>query len=94
MIDYKTGKIVWKRPMTAGAQNLMTTAGKPVVRRKSDSNNNFIAWDARTGVPLWHSTLLASPGNGPITYMLDGRQYIVVAAGENFYAFNLQGPLK
>ena len=91
-IDYKTGKIAWKRPMGTGAQNLMTTAGNLLFG--SDGYNNFIAWDAKTGVPLWHSTLLSNPGNAPITYTLDGRQYVLVAAGENFYAFSLQGPVK
>ena len=91
-IDYKTGKIVWKRPLNIGAQNLMTTAGNLLFG--SDGSSNFIAWDAKTGVPLWHSTLLSNPGNGPITYMLDGRQYVLVAAGENFYAFSLQGAVK
>ncbi len=91
-IDYKTGKIAWKRPMNIGAQNLMTTAGNLLFG--SDGSGNFIAWDAKTGVPLWHSTLLSNPGNAPVTYMLDGRQYVLVAAGENFYAFSLQGPVK
>ncbi|HVY95267.1 MAG TPA: acido-empty-quinoprotein group A [Bryobacteraceae bacterium] len=91
-IDYKTGKIVWKRPLNIGAQNLMTTAGNLLFG--SDGSGNFIAWDAKTGVPLWHSTLLSNPGNGPITYMLDGKQYVVVAAGEDFYAFTLQGAVK
>jgi len=30
---------------------------------------------------------MASPSGGPITYMLDGRQYILVAAGDSLYAF-------
>jgi len=91
-IDYKTGKIVWKHATGIGAQNLMTTAGGLVFG--SDGYGNFIAFDGKTGNPLWHSALLANPGNGPITYMLDGRQYVLVAAGENFYAFSLQGPVK
>ncbi len=91
-IDYKTGKIVWKRATGFGAQNLMTTAGSLLFG--GDGYNNFIAFDAKTGVPLWHSGLLANPGNAPITYMLDGRQYVLVAAGENLYAFSLQGPVK
>ena len=91
-IDYKTGKIVWKHPTGNGAQNLMTTAGGLLFG--GDGYSNFIGYDARTGKPLWHSTLLTNPGNGPITYMLDGRQYVLVAAGENFYAFSLQGPVK
>jgi glucose dehydrogenase len=88
-IDYKTGKIAWKRPMKVGAQNLMTTAGNLLFGR--DGNSNFIAWDAKTGTPLWHSQLLSNTSNGPITYMLDGKQYVLVAGGDTFYAFSLQG---
>ncbi len=88
-IDYKTGNIVWKRKTGVGAQSLMSTAGGLLFGR--DGYNNFIAYDAKTGDPLWHSGLLANPSNGPITYMLDGRQFVVVGAGENLYAFALQG---
>lgn len=91
-LDYKTGKTVWKRPMNVGAQNLMTTAGNLLFGR--DGYSNFIAWDAKTGTPLWHSQLLSNTTNGPITYMLDGKQYVLVAGGDTFYAFSLQGPVK
>ena len=91
-IDYKTGKIAWKRTTGIGVQNMMTTGGNLLFGE--DGYNNFIAFDAKTGAPLWHSQLLANTANGPITYMLDGRQYVLVAAGENFYAFSLQGAVK
>jgi hypothetical protein len=38
--------------------------------------------------------LLANPSNGPISYVLDGRQYVLVAAGEDLYAFSLQGAIQ
>jgi alcohol dehydrogenase (cytochrome c) len=88
-IDYKTGNIVWKRKTGVGAQGLLSTAGGVLFGR--DGYSNFVAYDAKTGEPLWHSGLLANPSNGPITYMLDGRQFVVVGAGENLYAFALQG---
>ncbi len=47
-------------------------------------------FDARNGEPLWHSGLISNPSNAPITYMLDGHQYVVVAGGANVYAFRLQ----
>ena len=84
-IDYKTGKIAWKRPLGRGAQNLMTTAGNLLFG--SDGYGNYVAWDASTGVPLWHSASAGESIQCAITYMLDGRQYVLVAAGENFYAF-------
>ena len=87
-IDYKTGNVVWKRSTTVGAQGLLSTAGNLLFG--SDGAGNFIAYDPRTGKPLWHASLPVNPSNAPETYMLDGRQYIVVGAGDSLYAFYLQ----
>ena len=87
-IDYKTGKIAWKHATSVGAQSLLTTAGNLVFG--SDGSSNFIAFDARSGDPLWHSGLISNPSNAPITYTLDGHQYVLVAGGEHLYAFRLQ----
>jgi len=87
-IDVKTGKIAWKHATNIGAQSLLTTAGNLVFG--SDGSGNFVAFDAKSGEPLWHAGLISNPSNAPITYMLDGRQYVLVAGGENLYAFRLQ----
>lgn len=87
-IDYKTGKIAWKHRTNIGSQPLMTTAGNLLFG--SDGAGNFIAFDARDGKPLWHSQLRQNPSNSAITYMMDGHQYILVAGGEDYYAFRLQ----
>ena len=47
-----------------------------------------MAYDAVSGVPLWHSRI-GSVTNPPMTYMLDGRQYLLVAASDMLYAFGL-----
>jgi alcohol dehydrogenase (cytochrome c) len=47
-----------------------------------------VAYDAETGVPVWHSRI-GSVSNAPISYELDGRQHILVAAGDTLYAFAL-----
>ena len=87
-IDYKTGNVVWKRATTGGAQGLLSTAGNLLFG--NDGAGNFIAYDPRTGKPLWRASLPANPANAPQTYMLDGRQYVVVGAGDSLYAFYLQ----
>ena len=43
-----------------------------------------------TGEPLWHSGLHIGVSNGPITYQLDGLQYVVVGAGDSLYGFVMQ----
>ena len=45
-----------------------------------------------TGKILWHAGLMALPSAGPITYMLDGKQYLVVAAGDSLYSFTVNQP--
>mgnify|MGYP006160559091 CR=1 FL=1 len=55
-----------------------------------DSAANFVAFDAVMGVPLWHAGLHTSITNGPITYALEGTQYVVVGAGDSLYAFSLR----
>ena len=49
-----------------------------------------VAFDAATGKILWHAQLGSQLTNSPQTYMLDGRQYVTVAAGDTLFAFYLQ----
>jgi alcohol dehydrogenase (cytochrome c) len=94
-IDYQTGKVRWSRPLamtatgsTGGAMGLLSTAGGLVFG--NDGGGNFVAYDALTGRPLWHAGLNVNTSNGPETYLLDGRQFVVVGAGDTLYAFALQ----
>ena len=87
-IDYRTGAIRWSHPWDGSASvrsGLLSTAGNLVFA--GDASANFVALNATTGTPLWHSRLHASITNGPITYELDGRQYVVAGAGDSLYAF-------
>jgi alcohol dehydrogenase (cytochrome c) len=89
-IDYRTGKIAWRHryPGTSGnlAAGLLTTAGKLLFG--GDIAGNLIAYDPADGKILWHSHL-GQVTNAPETYMLDGHQYLLVAAGDTLYSFTL-----
>ena len=91
-IDYKTGKIAWKYRFPGestspyGASGLLTTAGKLLF--SSDTSGNLVAYDPSTGKPLWHARI-GLISNAPETYLLDGRQYILVAVGGSVMAFTL-----
>jgi alcohol dehydrogenase (cytochrome c) len=63
----------------------LSTAGKLLFA--GDGSGNLIALDPANGNPLWHANLGSSVTNGPITYELDGTQYLVVAAGDTLFAF-------
>ena len=54
-----------------------------------DPSGNVIAFDPENGKPLWHASLSSTVTNGPMTYELDGRQYVVVGAGDTLYAFTV-----
>ena len=44
-------------------------------------DNRFRAFDKRTGKLLWEATLPAAGNATPSTYMVDGKQYLVIACG-------------
>lgn len=86
-IDYKTGQIRWSHvwPSTGGRSGVLTTAGGLLFA--GDPSTNIVAFNAMTGTILWHAGLTGTVTNGPMTYQLDGVQYVVVAAGDTLYAF-------
>ncbi len=89
-IDYKTGKVKWNHNWAeeGGRSGILTTASGLLFI--GDPTSNLIAFDAATGAIIWHAGLQAAVTNGPITYTLDGMQYLVVAAGDTMYAFVLR----
>jgi len=92
-IDYKTGNIAWKHewPGGNGVKHILTTAGKLLF---TSNETNLIAFDPANGRILWHARLISAPSAGPISYLLDARQYLLVAAGDSLYAFTVNQPVK
>lgn len=89
-IDYQTGNIRWSHvyPGSGGSHSgILTTAGKLLIT--GDPSDNLVAFDPATGKILSHIGLTATVSNGPMTYLLDKRQYLVVGAGDMLYAFTL-----
>jgi PQQ-dependent dehydrogenase (methanol/ethanol family) len=81
-MEYDTGKIRWKvktaQPMIGG---VLATAGGLVFT--GEGNGLFKAYDAETGSVLWKFQAGAGVNAPPASYTVDGKQYIVVAAGGN-----------
>jgi alcohol dehydrogenase (cytochrome c) len=65
----------------------MTTAGGVVFF--GDDAQSFEAVDARDGKPLWHFNTGQDIGASPMTYAVQGKQYVAVAAGSDIYSFAL-----
>jgi len=81
-VDYNTGKIRWQvktpQPMIGG---ILSTAGGVVFA--GEANGRFRAYDANNGNVLWSFNAGAGVNAPPSSYMVGGKQYIVVAAGGN-----------
>ena len=88
-IDPSTGARKWEmRYTTPSFAGVMSTASGLVFT--GDAEGNFVAVDARTGKALWHYPTGASIwGAAATTYMLDGRQYVLIPSGTNLTAFAL-----
>jgi alcohol dehydrogenase (cytochrome c) len=88
-IDPATGEARWTFPMTdvtdsgilTTATDLLFTGGR---------EGYFQALDARTGQLLWKANLGGQIVNGPISYEVDGKQYVATIAGLNLVAFALR----
>jgi alcohol dehydrogenase (cytochrome c) len=48
-----------------------------------------VAFDPTSGKTLWHSRLTGNVSNAPETYLVGGKQHVLVAAGDTLYAFAL-----
>ena len=87
-IDYQTGKIRWSHDIGegAGGAGVLTTATG--LAFTGDSASNALALRTSDGATLWHAGI-GRVGNSPITYELDGRQYVILGGGSALYAFAL-----
>jgi acido-empty-quinoprotein group A len=93
-IDPLTGNPVWTHVYpnlnngpTTVAPGLLTTAANLLIT--GDDQKNLIIYSADKGQVLWHSEVSANQSNGIITYMLDGKQWILVGAGDSLHAYSL-----
>jgi alcohol dehydrogenase (cytochrome c) len=84
-IDYRTGKIVWRKPLNGGSVGLLSTAGGLLFL---SNGQNVEAWDAKTGTGLWYSQIggLSSPAE---TFLLDGKQHMLFTGSAGMYIFVL-----
>ena len=88
-IDYQTGKIRWSHelgPNGSGAGVLTTDSGLTFT---GDAHGNLLALDTSDGRTLWHAGTGSGIDNSPITYELDGRQYVMTASGSVLFAWAL-----
>jgi alcohol dehydrogenase (cytochrome c) len=87
-IDPKSGEIRWEyKEVSAPWAGNLSTAGHLVFT--GDLDGYLIALDADTGRHLWHMQTGAAIYAAPITYQLDGKQYITISSGSTLITFAL-----
>jgi len=87
-IDPRTGQQRWKFEMTDVTSSGLLTTGANLLFSGS-REGYFQALDATTGDLLWKQSLGGMIANGPMSYMVDGEQYVAVAAGHSMFVFAL-----
>jgi alcohol dehydrogenase (cytochrome c) len=89
-LDPQTGDKKWEFKMVDYSESgVLSTAGGVVFGGGRDGI--FVALDAQTGKPLWHVSVSSSGGmgSGPMSYAVNGKQYIVTTGDDTVYAFAL-----
>jgi len=94
-IDAETGKVEWKHEVPSNSISgggmtggILTTAGGLLV---TGDSGHLAVFHPKNGTILWNQRLPQPVSNGPSTWMLGGKQYIIVSAGDTLYAFCLAG---
>jgi alcohol dehydrogenase (cytochrome c) len=84
------GKIVWRYPQVGRGDSwggTLTTAGGLVFL--GDDAGSLEGVEARTGRPLWHFNTGQTMHASPMSYMVDGVQYVGVSVGSDVFSFSL-----
>lgn len=104
-VDSRTGEIAWQSPLglseclppekqltglSLNAGPLVTAGGLVFIGATLD--RRFRAFDSETGRELWAWELGAPAEANPMTYLVDGKQYLAVVAGNELFAFTLGAP--
>jgi len=89
--DIDTGKVSWQislpGPVQSNYSGVLTTSGGLVFF--GENSGGFAAVDAVTGKYLWHFETNHPIKASPMTYEINGRQYIAIASGPNILSFAL-----
>jgi alcohol dehydrogenase (cytochrome c) len=88
-LDPKTGDKKWEFKMVDYTEaGVLTTASDLLF--SGGREGHFFALDARTGELLWRTNLGGTIASGPMTFAVDGKQYVAVCGDNTMYVFGLQ----
>lgn len=87
-LEVATGKMRWEFPLNSAAWAGVLSTGGGVVFSGSDEGN-FFALDAVSGKPLWDFQTGGAVASNPISFNVDGKQYVAIAADRVLFVFGL-----
>jgi len=88
-IDTKTGDVKWDYKFAQGSLAAGVLATSTGVLFSATAEGNLIALEAATGKPLWRMQTGSSTAASPISYSINGKQYIAIASGMVLYSLAL-----
>ena len=88
-VDPRTGERKWEFKMTDVTDSGVLSTATDLVFA-GGREGYFFALDARTGKLLWKSMVGGQVASGPMTYAVNGRQYVAVSAGNNLFVYALR----
>jgi alcohol dehydrogenase (cytochrome c) len=88
-LDPRTGEKKWDFKMTDFTDSGILTTATDVLFT-GGREGYFFALDARTGKMLWRASVGGRMPAGPMTYAVNGRQYVSIAAGSALFTFTLR----
>ena len=87
-ISPQSGDMEWEYPIQPrSSAGVLSTAGDLVFSGTPDGY--FFALDALTGAEKWYVNLGSRVHSAPMSYMVDGKQYVAIAAGNVLFTFAL-----
>jgi alcohol dehydrogenase (cytochrome c) len=90
-LDSRSGHKLWTFPTPRLSLQAGVLATRGEVVFAATAEGNLLGLDAHTGKPLWHFQTGAPIMASPMSYSVDGTQFVAVAAGNTLYSFSLQG---
>jgi alcohol dehydrogenase (cytochrome c) len=88
-VDPKTGERKWEFKMTDVTDSGVLSTSSDLVFA-GGREGYFFALDAKTGNLLWRSMVGGQVAAGPMTYSVNGRQYVAISAGNNLFVWALR----
>lgn len=88
-INPQNGEVVWRHMMTNVTDSGVLSTATNVVFA-GGREGHFYALDAETGEELWRASLGGQIANGPMSYSVNGKQYVAIASGGGLFVFGLR----